>query len=159
MFVLLIDIISEEGELEGFLCLVFVFVFVFFLFLFWVLLCGVFWEVFFGWVNLFFFFYSLFIFFFSKGKYGVENLVDNVVKEVYEIIDNLKEEMEFILQKKWVGLPLEMEGSFGGGGEGGLEEGGERTKSDYEYLVKMKVSVFVFVEKKYFVFLCFEFEN
>ena len=75
----------------------------------------------------------------KEGKYGVEKLVEEVVGEVYEKVDTLKEEMEFMLEKKWVGLPLEI-GWEEGGGEGDveLEEGGEIMKRDHEYLVKMK---------------------
>ena len=75
----------------------------------------------------------------KEGKYGVEKLVEEVVGEVYEQVDSLKEEMEFLLEKKWVGLPLEI-GWEEGGGEGDveLEEGGEIMERDHEYLVKMK---------------------
>ena len=79
-----------------------------------------------------------------EGKYGVEKLVEEVVGEVYEKVDSLKEEMEFMLEKKWVGLPLEIgwggdgEGEEGGEGDVELEEGGEVMKRDHEYLVKMK---------------------
>ena len=69
-----------------------------------------------------------------EGKYGVEKLVGEVVKEVYEKVDSLREEMEFMLEKKWVGLPLGVEW----GGDVELEEGGEVMKRDHEYLVKMK---------------------
>ena len=59
----------------------------------------------------------------KEGKYGLELLVRDVVGEVYEVVDGLMEEMEFLLE--------------GGGweGDGGRGEGLRR---DYEYLVKMK---------------------
>ena len=72
----------------------------------------------------------------KKGNYGVEE----VVGEVYEVVDGLKEEMGFMLEKKWAGLPLGVgwEGGGGGGTDIELEEGGEIMKRDYDYLVKMK---------------------
>ena len=79
------------------------------------------------------------------GKYGVEKLVEEIVGEVYKKVDSLKEEMEFMLEKKWIGLPLEVgwggEGERDSGDEEGdveLVEGGEVMKRDHEYLVKMK---------------------
>ena len=75
----------------------------------------------------------------KDGTYGVEKLVEEVVEEVYEKVDSLREEMEFMLEKKWVGLPLEI--GWEEGGEQGdieLEEGGEIMKRDHEYLVRMK---------------------
>ena len=76
----------------------------------------------------------------KKGNYGVEKLVEEVVGEVYEVVDGLKEEMGFMLEKKWAGLPLGVgwEGGGGGGTDIELEEGGEIMKRDYDYLVKMK---------------------
>ena len=59
------------------------------------------------------------------------------MEEVYEKVDGLREEMEFLLEKKWVGLPLDV-GWEGGETDVELEEGGEIIKRDHEYLVKMK---------------------
>ena len=42
-----------------------------------------------------------------------------MVGEVYEKVDSLREEMEFLLEKKWVGLPLDVGWEGGGGGGGG----------------------------------------
>ena len=77
---------------------------------------------------------------YMEGKYGVEKLVGEVVKEVYEKVDSLREEMEFMLEKKWAGLPLGVgwEGGGGGGSDIELEEGGEIMKRDHDYLVEMK---------------------
>ena len=73
----------------------------------------------------------------KEGKYGVEKLVREVVKEVYEKVDSLREEMEFMLEKKWVGLPWE--GGEWGGEDVEMEGRGEEImKRDHEYLVKMK---------------------
>ena len=69
-----------------------------------------------------------------EGKYGVGKMVEEVVGEVYEKVDSLREEMEFMLEKKWVGLPLGVEWE----GDIELEEGGEIMKRDHDYLVKMK---------------------
>ena len=76
----------------------------------------------------------------KEGKYGVEKLVGEVVGEVYEVVEGLMEEMEFMLEGGWAGLPLGVgwEGGWGGFGDIELEEGGERMRRDYEYLVEMK---------------------
>ena len=66
------------------------------------------------------------------GKYGVEKFIAEVVGEVHEVVDGLKEEMELMIGKKWEKLLLEL----GWDGVGG--DGGETMKRDYEYLVKMK---------------------
>ena len=68
----------------------------------------------------------------KEGRFGVEKLVEEVVGEVYEKVDSLKEEMEFMLEKKWTGLPLEF------GWEDVGEEGGAIMERDHEYLVEMK---------------------
>ena len=70
----------------------------------------------------------------KERKYGVDELLGEVVGEVYEVVDGLREEMEFMLEEKWVGLPLGGEVEWGGEGE----EVGEVMRRDYEYLVKMK---------------------
>ena len=70
----------------------------------------------------------------EKRKYGVEKFVGEVVTEVYEVVDGLREEIEFMLEKKWKGIRNKM--GWGEEGEGGKE--GEVMKRDYEYLVKMK---------------------
>ena len=75
----------------------------------------------------------------KEGKYGVEKLVEEVVGEVYEKVDSLMEEMEFMLEKKWAGLPLEI--GWGGEEEGEDERGQDERevmKGDHKYLVKMK---------------------
>ena len=77
----------------------------------------------------------------KEGKYGVEKLVREVVKEVYEKVDSLREEMEFMLEKKWTRLPLGVgwEGGEWGGEDVEMEERGEEImKRDFDYLVKMK---------------------
>ena len=74
----------------------------------------------------------------KEGKYGVEVLIGEIVGEVYEVVDGLKEEMEFMLEKKWVGLPLGVGWEKGTKEDIELEDGGKIMKRDYEYLTEMK---------------------
>ena len=63
---------------------------------------------------------------------GLEGLVKEVVGEVYEVVDGLMEEMEFLLEEGWDWEGIE------GVGETKGKIGGENLKRDHEYLVKMK---------------------
>ena len=59
----------------------------------------------------------------------LDNFVDETTLEVYEMLEKLLHEIEFVLQRKWTKMNLEVEYT---------EEDIESLKKDYDYLMKVK---------------------